>query len=84
MDDVSKVVPNLKKMWVNAGDERVRGNPGGLYPESKADHWILQGEVKSYDKKFSNGLMFPRDPSGEAHQNVNCRCGFIMISCRRC
>lgn len=79
MEDVSKVVPNLKKMWVNAGDDRVRGNPGGLYPESKADHWVLQGEVKSYDKKFSNGLMFPRDPGGQAHDVVNCRCSFIMI-----
>lgn len=79
MQDASKVIPDLKKMWVNAGDDRVRGNPSGLYPKSEADHWELQGEVRSWDDDFSNGLSFPRDPSGDVHEVINCRCTFITL-----
>ena len=67
------------KMWVNAGDERVRGNPGGLYPNAEHDHWVLQGQVRPSSKSFSNGLMFPRDPSGEAGDVINCRCTWLMV-----
>lgn len=66
-------------MWINAGDDRVRGNPSGLYPDSKADHWALQGEVRSINKKFSNKLMVPKDPDGPPHEVIQCRCTTIMI-----
>ena len=80
MQDASKVIPNLKKMWINAGDERVRGNPEGPYARSEADHWVLQGEVKDWDKDFSNGLAFPRDPAAEdGGEVINCRCTFITL-----
>ena len=79
MQDAAKVIPSLKKMWINAGDDRVRGNPGGLYPKSEADHWSLQGEVKNWNDDFSNGLAFPRDPSGDAGETINCRCTFIAL-----
>jgi HK97 family phage portal protein len=84
MQDAAKVVPNLKKAWVNAGDERVRGNPGGLSPNSEADHWQMQGQVQDYDKPFvdprsGTKLMFPRDPSGGPSDVINCRCSFIMV-----
>jgi len=79
MQDAAKVIPDLKKMWINAGDDRVRGNPGGLYPKSEADHWSLQGEVRSWNDEFSNGLSFPRDPGGEAGEVINCRCTFITL-----
>jgi HK97 family phage portal protein len=79
MQDAAKVIPALKKMWINAGDDRVRGNPGGLYAKSEADHWTLQGEVKDWDADFSNGLAFPRDPSGGAGEVINCRCTFITL-----
>lgn len=69
----------LVKMWVNSGDLRVRGNPGGEYPDSEADHWKLQGEVVEWDGKFSNGLEYPRDPSGGPAETINCRCSFIMV-----
>lgn len=80
MKDVARVVPKLKKAWINAGDLRVRGNPGGFYPNAKADHWHLQGEIVDYDEPFSNGLMFPRDPKGIAGEVINCRCDMLVVA----
>lgn len=79
MRDAAEVVPNLKKMWLNAGDDRVRGNPGGLYAKSKADHWTLQGEVRKWDQNFSNGLSLPRDTAGGPGETINCRCTIVMV-----
>jgi HK97 family phage portal protein len=80
MEDVATVVPNLKKAWVNAGDDRVRG----LGAKDGADHWGMQGQVKAYDQPFVDPrsgarLLFPRDPSGGPGDVINCRCTFIMI-----
>jgi HK97 family phage portal protein len=79
MKDAAEVIPDLKKMWVNAGDDRVRGNPGGRYKDSEADHWTLGGELRDNDEDFSNGLSYPRDPKGDAAEVINCRCTFIMV-----
>jgi len=79
MKDAEKVLGPMLKMWVNAGDERVRG-PGGIYPHSEFDHRVLQGEVKPMNKKFSNGLMYPRDPSGEPGNVIQCRCRVVAVS----
>lgn len=71
---------NLVKVWINLGDSRVRGNPDGLYPSSKADHWDLQSETRELDEPFSNGLMYPRDlDSGEASEVINCRCTNLLV-----
>lgn len=79
MADASEVIPNLKKMWINAGDARVRGNPSGLYPDSEADHWSLQGEVVDEHSKFSNGLQYPRAAGGPPEEVINCRCTWITV-----
>lgn len=79
MHDAAKVIPKLKKMWINAGDVRVRGNPGGEYPDASKDHWSIGGEIVGWDKQFSNKLSYPRDTSGTADNVINCRCTFIMI-----
>lgn len=80
--DAARVVKDLVKIWMNAGDNRVRGNPGGLYPDSPTDHWHLEGEKVPVNEPFSNGLMFPRDPNGDAASVINCRCSLITISAR--
>lgn len=80
--DASTVIPDLVKVWINANDDRVRGNPDGIYPDSKGDHWSLMGEVKSYDQKFSNGLRHPRDLKGPAHEVIQCRCSLITVSAK--
>lgn len=68
MADAATVIPNLKKMWLTADDDRVR-------PE----HVAVDGEVKSWDAEFTNNLQFPRDPSGPADQVINCRCTFVAL-----
>lgn len=85
LDDASEVVPNMQKMWVNTGDERVRGNPTGLYKNSHADHWSIHGETipakkrDGSDSAFSNGLRYPRDVnSRKTAELIGCRCDLVM------
>lgn len=35
-------------IWTTAGDERVRGRPGGKYPDSQGDHWVLDGTRQNW------------------------------------
>ena len=41
-----------QKMWVTAGDEKVR-----------EEHMAIDGEVVSLNEYFSNGLMYPAEPN---------------------
>jgi len=68
MKEAAKVIPNLKKMWISADDDRVRDS-----------HAELHGDVVAADEAFKNGLSFPRDPSGPAEEVINCRCTWIMV-----
>lgn len=54
---------DVLKQWDAALDGRTRDS-----------HARVDGEIKELDEKFSNGLMFPGDPSGGAAEVVNCRC----------
>lgn len=54
---------DVLKQWDAALDGRTRDS-----------HRMVDGEIKELDEKFSNGLMFPGDPSGSAAEVVNCRC----------
>lgn len=56
----------LMKMWVTAKDDRVRDS-----------HVELEGVSVPSDETFANGLAYPRDPSGEASEVINCRCDVI-------
>lgn len=87
VDDASKVIDDLVKVWINRGDDRVRGNPAGPYAGSPADHWKMQGEVvdakgsRGQDTKFSNGLRYPRDVlSTKKAEIINCRCDLVMTT----
>ncbi len=84
MKNAAKIVPNLKKMWLSTNDLRTRGNPGGLYPYSKADHWHMHGQIRSVNEDFEdpkNGakLAWPRDLKGGASDVINCRCTWVML-----
>lgn len=56
----------LKQVWLATLDGRTRDSHRGL-----------DGEKISVGGKFSNGLRFPGDPQGVAHEVWNCRCTLI-------
>lgn len=66
--EAKTIIPNLKKMWITADDDRVRDS-----------HKPLHGDIVGVDEPFSNGLQFPRDPSGEASEVIQCRCSWIAL-----
>lgn len=79
-NEFPKEAKRLKKIWINSRDEKVRGNPDGLYPAKSpddADHWTLDKETRGIDEAFSNGLQYPREDGGEAKQIINCRCAWL-------
>ena len=80
MKDAAEVIPDLVKVWINSGDDRVRGNPGGLYPDSEADHWKMQGQIRKYDEPYSNDLFYPRDTQGPAGEVINCFPAYINVN----
>ena len=45
---------------------------------TRESHQQVDGEIREIDKPFSNGLMFPGDPSGGAAEVVNCRCALLQ------
>lgn len=69
MNLAAKAIPGLKKAWVTAQDEDVRES-----------HKNINGEIREADEKFSNGLMYPRDPDGEAGDTINCRCVLVTLA----
>ena len=58
---------DIVKQWDSTLDARTRDS-----------HAQVDGEIRELDKKFSNGLMFPGDPSGGAAEVVNCRCALLQ------
>jgi HK97 family phage portal protein len=51
------------KTWVAARDDRVRDS-----------HQEIDGQTRGLDDAYSNGLLFPGDPSGDPSEFVSCRC----------
>ena len=49
-----------------------------LDAKTRESHVQVDGEIRELDKEFSNGLMFPGDPSGGAAEVVNCRCALLQ------
>lgn len=58
---------DVVKQWDSTLDSRTRDS-----------HVAVDGEIRELDEKFSNGLMFPGDPSGGAAEVVNCRCALLQ------
>lgn len=57
-----------------AGADVVKQWSAALDARTRPSHAKLDGEVRELEEKFSNGLMYPKDPSGSAGEVVNCRC----------
>lgn len=58
---------DVVKQWDSTMDNRTRKS-----------HQKVDGEIRELDEPFSNGLMFPGDPSGGASEVVNCRCALLQ------
>ena len=68
MNQASEVAVNelgieVNKRWVAGMDDRERDS-----------HRDLNGDVVGKDEVFSNGMLYPHDPSGDAEEVINCRC----------
>lgn len=59
----------LDKQWLATKDERTRDS-----------HAHLDGEIRKWNERFSNGLRYPQDPQGEAGEVYNCRCAMREIT----
>ena len=58
---------NVVKQWNSTLDGKTRPS-----------HRRVDGEIRELDEKFSNGLMFPSDPKGDAAEVINCRCALMQ------
>ncbi len=57
-------------VWNTVGDERVRGDPGGKYPDADSSHYDWDGKIFAYDDP-------PRDEDGVPvlpGEPILCRC----------
>ena len=57
----------IKKQWDSTLDKRTR-----------PAHQKMDGQIRETEERFSNGLMYPGDPSGAAAEVVNCRCQLLQ------
>lgn len=68
LKEFPKMEGKLRKMWVTAKDEKVRGT-----------HKPLEGKTVKHNETFPNGLKYPREEFGHASEVVNCRCTTIDV-----
>ena len=54
--------------WISSRDGHVR-----------ASHQV-DGETVEIGAPFSNGLLYPLDPNGPAHETINCRCTVLPVA----
>lgn len=59
---------DLKKQWKQNWS---------LHP--RETHARLDGEIRDVNEPFSNGLMYPVDPTGDPSETINCHCTMVEI-----
>jgi len=42
--------------------------------QARDNHQAMRGETVGLNERFSNGLLYPHDPSGDISETANCRC----------
>jgi hypothetical protein len=63
---------------VEKGADVVKQWDAALDAKTRESHQVVDGEIRELKKRFSNGLMFPGDPSGKAAEVINCRCALLQ------
>jgi uncharacterized protein with gpF-like domain len=71
---VETAANNAQHKAKDRGADIVKIWDASLDSKTRPSHARVDGEVRELDEKFSNGLKFPGDPSGEAAEVINCRC----------
>lgn len=67
----------VEYVWTTSHDERVRGNPDGLYPDSDSDHYSLDGTRQRWDAPpVTNAKTGATNHPGEDYQ---CRCVAVPV-----
>ena len=66
MEEAEEMGLEYEKTWMSTHDERTRES-----------HVLMDGETVPLDEPFSNGLMYPADPSGAPEEVYNCRCSMV-------
>lgn len=61
-----------------AGADVVKQWDAALDGKTRDSHRQVDGQIRELDEKFSNGMMFPSDPSGAASEVINCRCTLLQ------
>lgn len=69
MEDAAALGIEVNKQWEAAHDSKTRDS-----------HRALDGEEVPYDEEFSNGLMFPKDPTGAPEEVYNCFVGDTIVT----
>lgn len=65
--DAAERIGGASKVWhVNSSNPR-------------SSHARLNGQARAMGQAFSNGMMWPGDPSGGAHENARCKCSLTLI-----
>jgi phage portal protein BeeE len=67
--EYKKEAKGLKKKWISAQDDLVRDSHESMDDLPPIDE----------DEEYPNGLMYPRDPSGELSERINCRCAQLVF-----
>lgn len=62
----------------NKGADVVKQWDAALDARTRDSHAKVDGEIRELHERFSNGLMFPGDPSGRAAEVINCRCALLQ------
>lgn len=68
-------------VWTTMADERVRGRPGGMYPNAIPSHWVMDGKICDW----RNSVIFSKNardwqqrttdmPMVHPGMEFNCRC----------
>ena len=68
------------KVWVSAGDSRVRPQPN--FSPDAANHIVMNGQRVGLNDTFTNGCQFPGDPEADKKETIQCRCTMIFKQVR--
>jgi HK97 family phage portal protein len=66
--DVGYDFPTLKKIWISRCESYGRES-----------HKALHGKTIGLNERFSNGLLFARDPSGPFAEVAHCKCSWAIM-----